>query len=186
MHIVGLAAALSALVDGALIAVEAIVRRRAQDSSRSLAAAVFDAMGEIRHPVIYATLIGALVIAPVFWLEGPPGAFFGPLAQSYLLAVVASMVVLFAVVPGLALILLRGNIKIAAGRAAGVVSLAGSYQRLLSRFSARPAPAYVIAAAGAWALVACLAVLDWSPVPTFKERDAVISWEARPELRIPA
>ena len=186
MHIVGLVAALAALVDGALIAVEAIVRRRAQDGSRSLAAAVFDAMGEIRHPVIYATLIGVLVIAPVFWLEGSPGAFFGPLALSYLLAVIASMVVLFAVVPGLALILLRGDVKAAAGGAAGVVSLASGYRRLLSGFSARPAPAYVIAAAGAWALVASLAVLDWSPVPTFKERDAVISWEAAPGTSHPS
>ena len=45
---------------------------------------------------------------PVFLLTGLTGAFFRPLALSYTLAIVASMVVALTVTPALALLLLRG------------------------------------------------------------------------------
>ena len=42
---------------------------------------------------MYATLIIVVAVVPVFFLEGLSGAFFRPLALSYALAVLASLVV---------------------------------------------------------------------------------------------
>ena len=184
MHIVGLVAALSAVVDAALIATEAIVRRRAQNPGRPLAAVVFDAMGEIRQPVLIATLIGALVIAPVFWIEGSPRAFFGPLAETYLTALVSAMVVTFVFLPGLALLLLRRQDGTVA--ATGRMRTPDGYGRTLKRFASAPGPAMGVAAVGALLVGAAFYAFQWSPIPTFKERDVVISWEAAPGTSHPS
>ncbi len=185
MHIVGLVAALSAVVDAALIAIEAIVRRRAQNPGRTLAATVFDAMGEIRQPVLFATLIGVLIVVPVFRIEGSAKAFFSPLAETYLIALVAAMIVTFVFLPGLALVLLRGR-----GGPAAVAPSSGrlpdGYGRVLSRFAAAPTPAFGIAAAGALLVVASFFAFQWAPVPDFKERDVVIAWEAAPGTSHPS
>jgi Cu/Ag efflux pump CusA len=186
MHMVGLAAALSMVVDGAIVAAEAIVRRRREyGSARPLAAAVYDAMGEVRHAATYSTLIGLLVIAPVFALSGEPGAFFGPLAQSYVLALIAALAVTFLVVPGLALLLFRDG-GTAPAAPAHARFLPAGYESALSRFSAAAAPAYALAVLGALVLGGSLALLQWSPVPAFKERDVVVTWEAAPGTSQPA
>ena len=182
MHIVGLMAALAAVVDTALIATEAIVRRRAQNPDRPLVATVFDAMGEIRPPVLIATMIGVLVVAPVFWIEGSERAFFGPLAETYLIALVSAMAVTFVVLPGLALIVLRRQ----NGASARRVPSPDRYRHVLSRFASAPGPAVGVAAAGALLVAAAFFIFTWSPVPSFKERDVVIAWEAAPGTSHPS
>ena len=53
---------------------------------RSTARVIFDASLEVRGAVVYASLIEALALLPVFFLTGLTGAFFRPLAMSYALA----------------------------------------------------------------------------------------------------
>ena len=60
----------------------------------------------MRSALFFATLILLMAMLPVFFLEGVSGALFQPLAVSYVLAVLASMLVALIVTPGLSLILL--------------------------------------------------------------------------------
>ena len=111
MSFAGLVIAVGDVVDDAIIDVENIVRRlrqaREEGSTRSTAAIILDGSLEVRSAIIYATLIDAATLIPVFFLGGLSGAFFRPLAISYALAVLASMVVALTVTPALALLLLR-------------------------------------------------------------------------------
>ena len=61
----------------------------------------------MRNAIVYATLINALAVMPVFFMQGLSGAFFRPLALSYALAMLASMVVALTVTPALSLLLLH-------------------------------------------------------------------------------
>ena len=56
--------------------------------------------------MVYGTFGVALMFLPLLALEGLPGRFFAPLAQSYLLAVMASLAVALVVTPALALLVL--------------------------------------------------------------------------------
>ena len=98
------------VVDDAIIDVENIMRRlrqhRARGSDESTASVVLKASLEMRSPIVYATLIIVVAAVPIFFLDGLTGVFFRPLAISYTLAVLASMVVALTVTPALALILL--------------------------------------------------------------------------------
>jgi Cu/Ag efflux pump CusA len=114
MVLAGLIIALGAVVDDAIVDVENIIRRlrihRSTSDDRSLrttAKIVFDASLEVRGAVVYASLIEALALLPIFFLEGLTGAFFKPLAMSYALAVLVSLVVALIWTPAMGLILLR-------------------------------------------------------------------------------
>ena len=113
MVLAGLVIALGEVVDDAIIDVENIVRRlrlnRAAEHPQPAIKVVLDASMEVRSAVLYGSLIVIVVFLPVFLLEGLAGAFFRPLALSYVLAIAASLVVALTITPALALVLLPGT-----------------------------------------------------------------------------
>ena len=114
MVLAGLVIAVGVVVDDAIIDIENIWRRLRQHRERGAVTSrsrrsILEASLEVRSPIVYATLINVVAVVPVFFLEGLSGAFFEPLALSYALAVLASMVVALTVTPALSLILLPGR-----------------------------------------------------------------------------
>jgi len=183
MVLAGFVIAIGVVVDDAIIDVENITRRlrqnRLEGSTESTASIVLHSSLEVRSAIIYATLIDVVAIAPVFFLEGLTGAFFGPLAIAYGLSVLASMAVALTVTPALALILLR-NAPIERRDSPLARWLKSGYERGLSRIihTARPAFAAV-------AIIAVLGVivtpqLGQSLLPDFKERDFLMHWLTKP------
>jgi CzcA family heavy metal efflux pump len=106
MTLGGLTVALGVVVDDAVVGVENIVRRLRGAASADRSAIIAAATVEVRAPVVYATYLLAFTIAPILFLTGLQGAFFSPLALSFLLAVLASLVVALTVTPALAVLLL--------------------------------------------------------------------------------
>ena len=111
MILAGFVIALGDIVDDAIIDIENVVRRLRQHrqggGSRSTARVILDASLEVRGAIVYATLIEIAAILPIFFLAGLSGSFFRPLALSYALALLASMVVALTVTPALSLIFFR-------------------------------------------------------------------------------
>ena len=113
MTLGGLAIALGEVVDDAVVDVENIFRRLRQNQQLanplSPAQVVLSASLEVRSAVVYATLIVALVFLPVLSLSGVAGKLFAPLGLSYVLAILASLLVALTVTPALAFMLLTGK-----------------------------------------------------------------------------
>ena len=114
MVLAGFVIALGAVVDDAIVDIENIVRRlrihRKTSDDRSIATTakiIFDASLEVRGAVVYASMIEALALLPIFFLQGLTGSFFRPLALAYALAVAVSTLIALIVTPAMALILLR-------------------------------------------------------------------------------
>src|SRR3954467_12877325 len=184
MILAGLVIALGAVVDDAIIDVENIVRRlrqhrRAGGSRASTGSVILEASLEVRSPIVFATLIIVAAAIPVFLLQGVSGAFFRPLALSYTLAIVASMVVAMTLTPALTLILLR-NTPIERRESPLVRVLQRGYTSLLSRLFRRPRWTYagVIAVTALGVLIA--PTLGQSLFPHFKEPDFLIHWVTQP------
>ncbi len=110
MVLAGLVIALGEVVDDAIIDVENIMRRlrlnRALEKPRPAFEVVLKASLEVRSAVVYGSVIIVLVLLPVFLLPGLSGSFFRPLAVTYVLAILASLVVALTLTPALSLILL--------------------------------------------------------------------------------
>jgi CzcA family heavy metal efflux pump len=183
MTLAGLVIALGALVDDAIIDIENILRRlrqhRREQTGRSTASVILEASLEVRSPIVYATLITVAAAIPVFLLEGLTGAFFRPLAWSYTVAILASMVVALTVTPALTLIMLR-NVPVERRESPLVRWLQRGYSAVLTRVVQRPRRAY--ATFGVVSLVGLLVLpqLGQSLFPTFKERDFLVHWIAVP------
>ncbi len=112
----GLAIALGEVVDDSTIDVENIFRRLREHQAagaggRSIFQIVLDASLEVRRAVVYATFIVALIFVPVLTLTGLQGSFFAPLALSYILAIMASLLVALTVTPALAYLLFGKGVK---------------------------------------------------------------------------
>ena len=111
MTLGGLAVAIGVVVDDAIIDVENIARRirLATEDERQGAfdALVLNASVEVRRPIVLATLVVGLVFFPILLLPGIQGSFFAPLAASFLLATLASLIIALTLTPALALLLMR-------------------------------------------------------------------------------
>ena len=112
MTLGGMAIALGALVDDAIIVVENIVRRLRENASRPEGErrgqfeVIFAATREIQGSVVFATVIIVLVFAPIFFLTGVEGRLMQPLGFAYVVALVASLAVAVTVTPVLCSLLL--------------------------------------------------------------------------------
>jgi CzcA family heavy metal efflux pump len=183
MTLAGLVIALGSVVDDAVIGVENILRRlrqhRLAGSSKSTATVILEASLEVRRSIVYATLIIVAAAVPIFLLEGLTGAFFRPLAVSYWLAILASMVVALTFTPALCLILLRGA-HVERRSSPLTTWLQRAYTSLLARIVVRPRGAY--AAFLAPTLIAVLIVphLGTSLFPEFKEPEFLIHFITAP------
>jgi CzcA family heavy metal efflux pump len=183
MVLAGLVIALGAVVDDAIIDIENIVRRlrqhRKEGSDKSMATIILEASLEVRGAIAYATLIIVLAVSPVFFMEGLSGAFFKPLALSYVLALLASMVIALTVTPAMALFLLRN----ARARTEGpplVPWLQRGYDVVLSRSIHAPRMAFFTIGVIVLAGLAARPWLGHSLLPAFKERHLLIDWVGAP------
>ncbi len=183
MVLAGLVIAVGVVVDDAIIDIENIMRRlrqhREEGSTRSTARIILEASLEVRGAIIYATLIDAMALLPVFFMRGLSGAFFKPLAISYALAVIASLFVALTVTPAMALILLRRG-RLSHHASPIVPWLQHGYEKVLSRIIRTPRPAYVTVGVIALAGLVVWPQLGQSLLPTFKERDFLMHWLTKP------
>jgi CzcA family heavy metal efflux pump len=188
MVLAGLVIALGVIVDDAIIDVENILRRlrqnRREHTGKSTAVVILEASLEVRGPIIYATLIIVASALPVYFLSGLTGAFFKPLALSYTLATLASLVVALTVTPALTLIMLRKS-ALERRESPLVRWLQGGYQALLARVVNRPRRAYAAVGVVFLAGAATLPLLGQSLLPSFKERDFLMHWVTDPSASHP-
>lgn len=185
MTLGGLAVALGVVVDDAVIDVENIVRRlRLAGPEAPAALTVLKASLEVRAPVIYATLVVALVLAPVLFLTGLQGAFFSPLAGAFILATLASLLVAMTVTPALGLLLLRGSRLPDEPRA--LTRIKTAQDRLLTRLSVRPRAAVIISALAMVLTVGGSALFNSELLPAFREGHFVVGVAARPGTSLAA
>ena len=98
--------ALGLLVDDPIVDVENIVRHFAM-AGKATRRIVFDAVTEIRPPLIVATLAVIVSFLPMFFITGMMGPYMRPMALNVPVAMLMSMLVAFTITPWLTFIVLR-------------------------------------------------------------------------------
>ncbi len=188
--VAGIMIALAAMIDDAIVDVENIVKRfrqaREDGNDKPAATVIFNAVLEMRSPLIYATMIMALAMVPVMFLEGVSGAFWQPLVTSYMLALLTSFVVALAITPALSLIFLR-KASLGAGDSPVLRMLSRIGGSLFGWATRTPRPAF--AAVCALLVVGFISMpflRQESLLPDFKETDLLVRWEGSSSASHPA
>ena len=183
MILAGLAIAIGAVVDDAIVDVENIVRRlrqrRAEGVHTPVASIILEASLEVRSAIVYASLIEVCALLPVFFLQGLSGSFFQPLALSYSLAVLASMIVALTLTPAMILVLLT-NSTLRHRESPFMPWLRARYERVLARIIQSPRPVWIAAGLTVAASLVVFPLLGQSLLPSFKETDFLMHWVTKP------
>ena len=173
----GLAIALGEVVDDAIIDTENIFRRLREQRGRAqqppLARVVFNASMEVRSSVVYASFIVALVFVPLLTLSGVAGRLFAPLAYTYILAVLMSLLVALTVTPALCLLLLARQ-GVHASAPPMIEWLKPRYARLVTRVCARPGTALAGTAIAGLLTVVALPGLGAKFLPDLREGHYIV------------
>ena len=184
MVLAGLAVALGIVIDDAVVDIQRIMQRlrenRQQGGLKSAATIILETAGETRGALFFATLITLLTVVPVFFMQGVSGSLFQPLALTYVLAVIGSMVVALTVTPAMSMILLsRTDLEIKPSPVAS--RLQTGYERNLSRTVKSPALANIaIVVLIVAAIVAIPFLRQGQTIPTFQEPYLSVKFEGAP------
>ncbi len=118
MTLGGLAIAIGALVDDAVVGLENILRRLkrnvAEGTHKPALEVIAAATKEVLSGIVYATVIIALVFVPLFALSGIEGRLFAPLGVAFIVSILASMLVSVTLTPVLCYYLLVPRRRLAA------------------------------------------------------------------------
>jgi CzcA family heavy metal efflux pump len=182
MTLGGLAIAIGALVDDAIIDVENTFRRLRQnhnlseDQQRPMLSVVYDAAREVRGPIVNATAIITVVFLPLFFLSGVEGRMLRPLGLAYVVSILASLVVAVTVTPVLCSFLLPNAPIMRDENDSWLVRmLKAVYRPTLGVVLARPRLISGMAALGVVATLAVFPLMGRGFLPEFQEGTLTVS-----------
>ena len=187
MTLGGMAIAIGALVDDAIIDVENVVRRLRENNARPpgqqqpAADIVRDATLEIRTSIVFATIIIVMVFLPIFGLSGVEGRLLAPLAVAYIVALVASLAVAVVVTPALSYAFLPGARSILKGHEGRLVrALKSGYASFLPHALNHPGIVAVLSVALLAAAGAAMTRMGTAFLPEFHEGSLTVQANTLP------
>jgi heavy metal efflux system protein len=171
------------IVNGAVVIVENIVRRLEESPHVVLSeklTIIADAAGEVAAPITAGILIILIVYAPILLLGGIEGKLFAPMAKTVVFALLASLVMALAVMPGLVLVFI-GKI-----RHVKVEGRLKKYYKTFLNFSMR----YRYALIGAVLILAIASIIAYRQlgqnfIPQLDEGDLVLALTRPAEISLP-
>jgi CzcA family heavy metal efflux pump len=188
MTLGGLAIAIGALVDDAVVAVENILRRLKENRQRATPLPILDvitrASQEVRSGIFYATVIIILVFVPLFALSGIEGRLFVPLGIAFIISILASLAISITLTPVLASYLLSVPRAQGEGDSFVVRHLKAGNTRLLRWAFAHQRTLFSLVAVGVLAAGLGATLLPRAFLPPFNEGTILVSLQYNPGIAL--
>lgn len=184
MTLGGLAIAIGELVDDAIVDVENVLRRLKENKTlpnpKNTFVVIYQASSEVRNSIIIATIIVCLVFIPLFAMSGIEGKLFAPLGISYVISLIASMIISLTVTPALCSYLLTSG-KFLEHKEGAFVLFLKNLDRKILNFSLNHKKIVIGFTAGLFAIALLFAVnMGRDFLPKFNEGTATITVLAQP------
>jgi CzcA family heavy metal efflux pump len=192
MSLGGMAIAIGALVDDAIIDVENVYKRLRENirkpkaERQSVITVVREASVEIRSSIIIATLIIIVSFIPLFFLGGMEGRLLKPLGIAFITSVLTSLFVAVTVTPVLCTYLLKKE-KMLKKQAEGTKVekwLKRRYAATLNRALKIPKTVILVTVVAFFLSIALFTQLGRSFLPEFNEGSMVISVVGPPAMSL--
>ena len=188
MTLGGLAIAIGELVDDAVVDVENIYRRLAENRQRAVPrpalTVIADASQEIRSGIVYSTIIIVLVFVPVFAIPGLEGRLFLPLGIAYIVSILASLIISITVTPVLASYMLPKMRVMSGHQSRLILKLKSINGYMLNKVFDRPGPVLAIIAFAVLSAVAIVPTLPRAFLPPFNEGSLLVNLTLDPGISL--
>jgi len=188
MTLGGLAIAIGELVDDAVVDVENIYRRLAENRQlkvpRPSLTVIADASQEIRSGIVYSTMIIVLVFVPVFSIPGLEGRLFVPLGTAYIVSILASLIISVTVTPVLASFMLPRMRSISGHQSWLILKLKSINGYLLNRVFDNPKPVLAGVSLAVLIAVSIIPTLPRTFLPPFNEGSLLVNLTLEPGISL--
>jgi heavy-metal exporter, HME family len=188
MTLGGLAIAIGALVDDAVVGVENILRRLKENAQKPSPLPVVEVVArasqEVRTGIFYATLIIILVFVPLFALSGIEGRLFVPLGIAFIVSILASLLTSITLTPVLAYYFLSAPQGHGQGDSFVVRQLKAGNRRLLDWTFNNAATLFALVAAGVLVAGVGAYLLPRSFLPRFNEGTILVNLQYNPGISL--
>ncbi len=192
MSLGGMAIAIGALVDDAIIDVENVFKHLKQNFAKPPSErknkldVIFDASVEIRTSIINATFIIIVAFVPLFFLSGMEGRLLAPLGIAFIVSLFASLIVSITITPVLCSFLLTGEKMLQRQHKESwlVRKLNHIYEAALKRAMNVKKPIIVFGVALFIGALILLGGLGRSFLPEFNEGSLVVSATSMPGISL--
>lgn len=188
MTLGGLAVAIGELVDDAIVDVENVFRRLRENKQstnpKNSLVVIYEASSEVRNSIVIATIIVCLVFLPLFSMGGIEGKLFIPLGISYIVSLLASMVISLTVTPALCSYLLTKGKLLEHNDGALVRWLKNVDTKILHKSLKHP---YIVMGTTALLFLGSIGLaltMGRDFLPKFNEGTATISMMAQPGISL--
>ena len=188
MTLGGLAIAIGALVDDAVVGVENILRRLKENRHKPDPLPVLDVVAraaqEVRSGIFYATVIIILVFVPLFALSGIEGRLFAPLGIAFIVSILASLLTSITLTPVLAYYLLSAPRGHGEGDSFVVRHLKAGNTRLLGWAFNHQKTLFSIVAVGVLIAGLGATLLPRAFLPPFNEGTILVTLQYNPGISL--
>lgn len=192
MSLGGMAIAIGALVDDAIIDVENVFKRLKQNAIKPInerkdkLKVIFDASVEIRTSIINATFIIIVAFIPLFFLSGMEGKLLAPLGIAFIVSLFASLIVSITLTPVLGSYLLTNEkmLQKQHGESWLVQRLQNIYTKLLEKVMRIKKTVITVSVVLLIAALFVMTQLGRSFLPEFNEGSLVISVVSLPGISL--
>lgn len=110
MSLGGLAFSVGMVVDASIVVVENVRRHLSRPGREGMKTMIVaEAVSEVARPIVFSVVIIAVILVPLFTLEGIEGKMFMPLASTLMIALLISLAVALTIVPVLSDVFLKAG-----------------------------------------------------------------------------
>lgn len=192
MSLGGMAIAIGALVDDAIIDVENIYKRLKENAvknvedKKNVITIVYEASKEIRNSILIATIIIVVSFVPLFLLSGMEGRLLQPLGVAFIVALITSLLVAVTVTPVMSSYLLGNEKRLLKQSKGSIVErwLAKRYQVLLEMVLKIPKTLVAVTLILFIIALTMFTGLGRSFLPEFNEGSLVVSVIGQPGISL--
>lgn len=189
MSLGGIAIAVGALVDDAIVDVENIFKRLKDNSLKpkseqlSVLKIVFDASREVRKPILNSTLIIVASFLPLFFLSGMEGRMLVPLGISFVISLLASTLIALTLTPVLCSYLLSMDFT-TVRNPQWLVKLKDSYQKMLEWTLSHAKVTFGVVVTTFFLALFFLLTFDRDFLPPFNEGSFTVNLGVKPGISL--
>ena len=186
MSLGGLAIALGMLVDASVVVVENIETAFASHTPQHALSGteiLLHAVKQVVKPVVAGVLIICVVFLPLLSLEGLEGKLFAPVAQTIVMALGASLLLAFTVIPAFASLVLQEK---SAHEPLIMRKIHAAYTRLRDKVWAHPPWLYGVSVLSLLVALGLYGVIGKTFMPTLDEGDVLVQLQKLPSISLEA